>query len=454
MLAIRVRLHPVVLVVLSLLGALLVACNGGSIDGEGPGGPGGRGGSGDDSGVPPGTDGGTIEPAPTDIDSPGRATWGAKIQPLIAEKCASCHLGERFAFASLRKLGATFTADETEVNYQRFLDVISLDAPEKSRLLAKMLSGADPAGMTHAGGAVAKRGDALYEATLAWIEEEKAARCADCGLTAKTQLVAWVESPEMHWALSDDPFRSDHGLRTRAHIKVRSIDPATFKPGGEAIEFLPDSFCGVDGRCDFRNLSVSHDGTRLAFECRLSLTAADWVNDVRWNVCLADIGADGRAKDPRFLMPKERRHFGSTVTRSDPFGLTQASGQPLKGPYDLHFRTRRRRDSGPIFSPDGTRIVLASMGPDPRTGSEATQTYHGSEHLAHIIAVKLDGTDARTVYLNEGGSADVPFFLENGNLAFHTWNLERMDRHLYTQVTPDGLSDLPVLLGRVQGPNM
>ncbi|MFN7133735.1 MAG: hypothetical protein ACK4N5_16780, partial [Myxococcales bacterium] len=96
----------------------------------------------------------------------------------------------------------------------------------------------------------------------------------------------------------------------------------------------------------------------------------------------------------------------------------------------------------------------ASQGPEPRTGADATQTYHGSEHLAHVVAVKLDGSDPRTIYFNDGGTADLPFFLRNGNVAFHTWNLERMDRHLYTQATADGNMELPVLFGRVQGPNM
>jgi hypothetical protein len=345
------------------------------------------------------------------------------------------------------RAGASFTDAETETNYQKFLDQISLDSPAASRLLAKM-----DGTIAHAGGVVAKAGDAIFDKTRAWIDEEKAARCADCGLTSATQLVAYVESPEINWAIADDPIRSDHGLRERARIKVRKLD-ASFHTTGDAFDFLPDSFCGADGRCDFRNLAVSNQGDRMAFDCRLSLDAADWVNDVRWNVCVAEIGPDGKAQNPRFLFGKDRRNFGSTVTRSDPFGV-MSGGLPLKGPYDMHFQTRRRRDGTPTFSPDGTRIYLSSMGKDPRTGGEATQAYHGSEHLAHIIAAKIDGSDVRLVYQNEGGAADQPFFLRNGNLALHTWNLERMDRHLYSQVAPDGSSDLPVLLGRVQGPNM
>ena len=425
-------------------GVLGAACGNGSIGGR------------DDEASNPGVDSGTATDGAVDDsgptlehdDSPARATWNEKVQPLVAEKCGSCHFGERFGFAGLRKSGETFSVTDSEANYQRFLDLISLDAPEQSRLLAKMSNG-----MTHAAGAVAKPGDAVYDAALSWIREEKAARCVDCGTTAPKQFVAYVESPELHWALADDPIRADHGLRGRTQIMVRPIDATTLKPTGDAVDFLGAGFCGADGRCDFRNLAVSYQGDRIAFDCRLSLTAADWVNDVRWNVCVAEIGADGRAANPRFLLPKEKLHHGYTVARSDPFGVL-SGGQPLKGPYDLHFQTRRRRDGTPTFSPDGERVYFASMAPDPRTGTESSQAYHGSEHLGHIVATKIDGSDPRTVYLNEGGTADLPFFLRNGNIAFHTWNLERMDRHLYTQSAPDGASDLPALLGRVQGPNM
>jgi 3-oxoacyl-[acyl-carrier protein] reductase len=380
--------------------------------------------------------------------------WESEIQPLIASSCSPCHVGKRFGFASLQKLGTDFSADETEANYQAYVDLLSLDAPASSRLLSKMLSDSTPAGMTHAGGVVGAEGDAMYSKIASWIATEKADRCPACGTTAPSAYVAYVEQPEMFWAFSADPFRSDEGLRDRARILLQPVDPATSMPAGPPIDFLGDSFCGADGHCDFARLSASHSGDRLVFECRLSLEAADWVNDVRWNICIAEVGPDGKAQNPRFLLPPEQRHKGSTVARSDPFGLSLADGQPLKGPYDMHFQVRRQHDSYPVFSPSDDRVYFASQGPDPRTGANGTQAYHGYEHLDHIVSVSLEGQDARTIYLNDGGVADAPFFLRNGNVAFHTWNLERMDRHMYQQAHADGMGEIPVLLGRSQGPNM
>lgn len=375
------------------------------------------------------------------------------VQPLIASQCGACHVGKRFAFASLERAGATFTAAETEANYSKFLAQISLDQPTQSRLLAKMRSTSSSAGMFHAGGVVAGTSDAIYQAALNWIQAEKAARCPSCGTTAASSYLAYVEAPTLFWALAEDPVRKDHGLRDRARIMLRKIDSATGALGS-AIDFLGNSFCGADGRCDFGHLASNHAGTQLAFECRLSLDVGqDWVNDVRWNICIADIGSDGKAVNPRFLMPPARRYKGETLARTDPFGIT-VNGTAAKGPYDHHFRIRRRSDRSPVFSPDDQRIYLASKGPDPRTGADGVQSYHGFEHLDNIVSVRLDGTDPRTIYLNEGGVADLPFFLRNGNIAFHTWNLERMDRHMYSQASADGMQELPVLFGAVQGPNM
>jgi hypothetical protein len=422
------------------------------------------GGSNDDNGADTSNDATTLpDGAPLDGDAtpppptPGRTFFEAKVQPLLASQCNACHLGKQFAFASLQKSGTNFTAADTEANYQTFVDQISVDAPKKSRLLAKIVGDADVDGMTHAGGKRVDKGDATYATLSQWIDLEKADRCASCGLSSPTQYIAYVEQPRLFWAIDRDPYRSDDGVRTRARIMMQPIDGATMKPKGAAFAFLDDSFCGADGHCDFGDLAVSHAGDRMAFECRLSLdggAAGDWVNGARWNMCIAEIGADGKALNPRFFLPISRRHSGSIMARSDPFGLTTSSGGPLKGPYDQHWQVRRREDTTPVFSPDDSRLYFASEGPDPRTGADSYQTYHGYEALNHIVAARIDGSDLRTIYVNEGGVADHPFFTHDGNVAFHTWNLERMDRHLYTRSHADGMMELPVLLGRVQGPNM
>ena len=387
-------------------------------------------------------------------------TWADVIQPLIAMKCATCHLGDRFAFASLSLAGVSFTEEETQKNYQTFLDMVSLDAPKKSRLLAKVLPATDPNAMTHGGGPQIEEGDPTYNALLAWIEEEKAQKCPDCGSTAAKQYLAYVDQPEVFWAIERRPSRSDRPMRHGAKIMMQPLNPETMQPEGEAFAFLPDSFCGADSECDFGYMTVSHDGDRMAFECRLSLEEEDWLKTVRWNICVAEIGADGKAQNPRFLMPKDKQHRGWTVARATPFGLTNDAGQPLKGGYDMHWQTRPRTDFHPAFSPDDQRILFASRGPDPRTGEYGTRTYHGFELLANIISVRVgtdetgasvDGTDARTIYRNEGGFSGFPGFRKNGNVFFNTWNLERIDANLYAQATADGMMEIPVLFGRSQG---
>ena len=398
-------------------------------------------------------DGSDDATVPIDAGPPSaaRLLWESRVQPALAEHCAPCHVGDRFAFASLRRAGASFTAAETEANYQTFVDQISIDAPDESRLLVKALGPGAPNGIAHGGGARLTTTDALYTTLHEWIAQERADRCSTCGAASATQYLAYVQMPATAWAFEADPIRADHGLRERAHVMMQRLAPDTMAPTGAPFEFLPASFCGADGRCDFANLAVNHAGTQLAFECRLSLTPADWVNDVRWNVCIADIGSDGHALNARFLLPA---NHGDTVARSDPFGLLGADGLPLKGHYDKHFRMRRRNDRTPAFSPDDQRVYLSSQRPDPRSGVDGTTTYHGFDHTNNIIAVRTDGTDARTIYDNEGGEADSPFFLRNGNVVFHTWNLERMDRHLYTQATADGMAEIPVFFGHLQGPNM
>ncbi|MDH3376307.1 MAG: cadherin-like domain-containing protein [Gammaproteobacteria bacterium] len=397
----------------------------------------------------------TVTVTEATAEAPGgtaRALWQTSVQPLLASECGSCHVGERFGFAALQGAGPTFTSGETEVNYQRFLDLISLDDPASSRLLGKPLDETKPKGLVHGGGTLFDETSPTYTAIMQWILEEKAERCPDCGLDAPVQYLAYVEQPRIFWALERDPVRSDHGLRDRARIFLQPLQPQTLAPNGPPIDFLGESFCGVDGNCDFGHLAASHDGSKLAFECRMAEPGEDWFPDARWNICIAEIGADGRAINPRVLRP-QGRHSGQTMSRSDPFGLYSADGGPLKGVWDHHFQVRRRDDRTPVFGPNDEWVYLSSRGLDPRTGSDGTRTYHGFEHVNNIVAVRADGSGIRSVYRNEGGEADFPFFRSNGILVFHTWNLERMDRHLYTQSTPDGMMELPVFLGRVQGEN-
>lgn len=383
-----------------------------------------------------------------------RTMWQEQVQPLIASQCASCHVGKRFAFAALTGNGSSFSAGETEENYQRFLDLISLDIPKKSRLLAKPLPETHADGMQHGGGTRLQTTDPAYTTILNWINQEKTERCPDCGLNAPKQYLAYVEQPRIFWAIPANPVRSDHGLRDRSRIMLQPLTPGTLMPTGAPIDFLNNQFCGADGRCDFGHLAINHAGTQMAFECRLGAAGEDWVNDVSWNMCIAEISPDGHAVNPHFLLPPSLRKSGRTIARSDPMGLYNSEGKPLKGIYDKHFQTRDRNDTTPVFSPDDQWIYFSSQGLDPNTDEDGTQTYHGFEHLNNIIAVKIDGNNPRTIYRNEGGMADFPFFRRNGNLAFRTWNLERMDRFLYTQAKADGMMEMPVLLGRVQGPNM
>lgn len=376
--------------------------------------------------------------------------WTHEIEPQLAQQCGRCHLGSRFSFATLQHHAGTFLPGDSEANYARFLTLISFDAPEHSRLLGKILPESDGASTPHAGGAQTTRDSALYASLLAWIELEKQARCPDCGLSAERSYLAYVQAPAIHWGIEREPTRADRPMRTGARIMLQPLVPGTLTPQGAPIDFLGDGFCGPDGACDFGYVSASHAGDRLVFECRLSLDGADWIERVRWNICIAEIGPDGRAQNPRFVLPEADRLDGLLIARATPFGLPY-SAAPI---YDDAYRVRRQSDRHPIFSPDDAWVYYASQGPDPNSHTVNYQTYHGNDVLNHIVAVRLDGSDARLVYHNDGGTADFPFFLQNGNLAFHTWNLERMDRHLYTQSTPDGMMELPILLGRIQGPSM
>ena len=280
--------------------------------------------------------------------SPGYAWYAQQVEPTLVDSCGGCHLGDRFGFASLRRAGTEFTAEETAQNYETFLDMLSLDAPRHSRILAKVVADSSAEAIGHAGGALVDEDDPVYTTFLDWALIEKQDRCPQCGSDTPTQYLAFVEAPNEYWALDRSPFRIDHGMRDgSARILLQPIDPSTFAPQGEPIDFLDGQLCNDAGQCDFGHLSVNHAGDQMVFECRLPVDPTDdWVDDVTWNLCIAEIGADGKAVAPRFLMPPERRHRGSSVARISPFGLYDGDGQPLdvRLPRRAHAE-RRIRDS-------------------------------------------------------------------------------------------------------------
>ena len=263
--------------------------------------------------------------------------------------------------------------------------------------------------------------------------------------------MAYVDQPAVHWAIPREVDRPDWGVRQGAVIRLRAIDPTSMSPTGAAVDFLPSSFC-PDNNCDYGHLAASHDGSRLAFECRRPI-GDQTIDEQAWNLCIAEIASDGRALNPRFLLPHERRHRSSTSSRTSPFGLYDENGGALRGNYDIHHMVRRLNDQHPAFSPDDEWVYFSTRGPDPITGTHAARTYHGFEHINQVVGFHLESETWTRPYLNEGGVADFPVFLQNGHLALHTWNLERTDRHMIQQVGLDGDGTLPVLFGRLQGTN-
>jgi hypothetical protein len=399
--------------------------------------------------------GATGDDEPVFVPTAGYEMWKAEIQPLVAERCSECHMGERFNTASLIRAGEEFTEEETRRNYQVFIDMISADNPRHSRLLAKILPESEPEAIFHGGDIepIAKS-DPFYEKLYEWIGVEHGIRCSDCGIDAKKAYIAYVQQPAVNWMIEREPVREDRGIRRDAKIMMQEIEADSMRPVGEPFDFLDGTFC-ADGDCDFGFLAASHDGTKLAFECRVAVDGEPWLERA-WNICIADINAEGKAENARFLKPAAERFSGITQTRTTPFAIPDGGSaeDPEVSPYNKHYMLRSRNDLHPAFSPDDSRIYFSSQAPDPRTGDDMVETYHGTFHLKHLVSSNLDGGDVRTVMRNDGGTVDFPFFRKNGNIAAHVWNLERMDRHMISQATADGLMEMPVLVGHLQGPNM
>ena len=372
----------------------------------------------------------------------GLEMWRDEVQPALVTQCGSCHMGERFGITTLKRAQADFTEEETLKNYRSFLTLTSLDNPTKSRLLAKILPTSNPNSIFHRDGPQTTAvGSELYNTISGWIELEKNKRCSNCGITENSAFIAFVQQPEINYAIprSGEDARAD---RHSSSIIMQPVNSATLLPNGNSVKFLPDGFCPVGDVCDYGYMAINWAGNKLAFECRLAVGAETW-KDRSWNICIAEIGEDGRAINPRFLLPEGERQNGMTISRASPIGVFSETSY-----HHPNYAHRYRNDTHPVFSPDDKELIFVSQAPDPQTGVDMVEAYHGGDILGHVIAYDLQTGARRTIYRNEGGQAMNPFIRANGNVVTMAWHLERTDSFVYTQNSFNGISELPVLLSR------
>ena len=115
------------------------------------------------------------------------------------------------------------------MNYEVMLDLISLDAPEQSRLLAKVLPEDEPASIQHAG-PLLTRDDGLFTLLRDWIEMEQAARCPDCGLAAENTYLAYTRRL-LYWALERSRPGPTGVCATVSKIRLQPSRPKPYGPG-------------------------------------------------------------------------------------------------------------------------------------------------------------------------------------------------------------------------------
>ena len=88
------------------------------------------------------------------------SSYGADIAPLLLDGCAACHSPTGAASST----GFVLSGDVLD-DYQSTLGFVDVDAPDQSRLIAKM------EGRGHAGGAVYTRASPERAQVLRWIGE-------------------------------------------------------------------------------------------------------------------------------------------------------------------------------------------------------------------------------------------------------------------------------------------
>ena len=175
------------------------------------------------------------DPAPAIADddaSPGRLTWKEKVQPLLADQCKACHLGERFAFASLRRTGATFTAqrDRGELPEVPRHD-LARRAPRRAGSSPRCSSATIPRGCRTPAAPVAKRGDPVYTVVREWIDEEKAHDARGAGITRPCSTSPTSSRPSLAGALGRSDSLGPRPARPGAHLTRTSRPRRRSSPG-------------------------------------------------------------------------------------------------------------------------------------------------------------------------------------------------------------------------------
>ena len=128
----------------------------------------------------------TNNDTPTETPTDAKSYWEDVAQPLIANKCGECHLGDSFGVIQLQKAGNEFTQAETDANYEAFYNLISLDDPLSSRLLAKAENIGSAYKATHVASDVFSEDD--KEKILRWIRIRKGRKLPGLRIDVRTWL--------------------------------------------------------------------------------------------------------------------------------------------------------------------------------------------------------------------------------------------------------------------------
>ena len=162
------------------------------------------------------------------------------VQPAVAAHCGDCHVGERFGFPAYSARGELHP-EESAANYETFLALVSIDAPQQSRLLAKVLPEDAPESLQHAGGPEIDIDDPLYTLLLDWIDVEKGRAVPRLWPAGPNPVAGVCRSPQ-YWAQTARPPGATVGFEMdKRASSCRPSIPIPFNPLGTPSIFWMDS---------------------------------------------------------------------------------------------------------------------------------------------------------------------------------------------------------------------